>query len=178
MLTPITEESFHNLSVPAIPGFSDIVCNRFYEAEKDLLIEAQRHEVGTEVVKICSLDGQVVDTVVGVAGKSKATIQSKDFDHFVFHNHPSNGTLTEADIETFIMTDTAVGIAAIGNNGSSFFSIMKTAQYDGMEFYTALRSLEDELEQFVRVGDVNGYLKAIDRFLEGANKYGVIYTRR
>ena len=101
-LTPVTDASIRNLKVPDIPGFSVETCRRFYEAEKKLLQEVRKLEVGTEVAKICRLDGTVVNTLTGPSGGGSVKIQDLGFDFAVLHNHPDNRIFSGRDIETFL----------------------------------------------------------------------------
>lgn len=101
-MTPVTDASIRNLKVPDIPGFSVETCRRFYEAEKELLQEVRKLEVGTEVAKICRLDGTVVNTLTGPSGGGSVKIQDLGFDFAVLHNHPDNRIFSGRDIETFL----------------------------------------------------------------------------
>lgn len=172
-LTPVTDTSISNLKVPDLPGFSAETCRRFYEAEKELLQDVQKLEVGTEVAKICRLDGTVENTAVGVRGGGSVSIPSVPHMHIVLHNHPDNRTLSGQDIERFILSDTMTGICAIGNNGSNYYSIIKRNDYDGMLFYRAFAEVVDQLDKAVEDQNIDLYLETVSAFLKEVDKYGV-----
>ena len=175
VLTPVTEDSIRQLKVPQITGFSKEVCERFYEAEKELLQEVQKLELGTEVAKICDLSGSVIDSIIGPSGKGNSNIPNYDFAHFVFHNHPDNRIFSGKDIETFIMRDTITGIAAIGNDGSSLYVISKRSDYDGMSAWMAFDAIQPELKDAVVTGDIGKYISVMEDFLKGAESLGITY---
>lgn len=176
-LTPVTGASIRNLKVPDIPGFSMETCRRFYEAEKELLQEVQKLEVGTEVAKICRLDGTVEDTIVGTAGGGAVKIPPIPYKHFLLHNHPDNRTLSGQDIERFIISDTMTGMCALGNNGSNYYSIFKRTDYDGMLLYRAFAEASAQLDMAVEKQNIDLYIETVSTFLEGIGKYGVDFVK-
>ena len=176
-LTPITEESFRNLKTPSIPGFSEEACKKFYEAEKELLYEAQKLEVGREVAKICTLDGAIEDTIIGPSGKSSVSIYDPGFDCAIIHNHPDNRIFSGSDIDKFLNSGDIQVFFAIGNDGASSFILAKAEDYDGLEANRAFFPVVSELDQHRQNNDLDGYIATIERFLGGVDKYGILFVR-
>ena len=176
-LTPVTEEAIRNLIVPDIPGFSAETCKRFHETEKELLQEVQKMETGSEVAKICRLDGTVYETRVGERGVGGLSIQDPGFDCAVFHNHPDNRIFSGPDIETFLSSGDIQVFSAIGNNGLSSYILVKTNTYDGLEANRAFYPLITELDKHRQNRDIDSYIAAIEHFLGGVDKYGILFIR-
>ena len=177
-LTPVTDASIRNLKVPDIPGFSVETCRRFYEAEKKLLQEVRKLEVGTEVAKICRLDGTVVNTLTGPSGGGSVKIQDLGFDFAVLHNHPDNRIFSGRDIETFLNSGDIQVFSAIGNDGKSSYILAKQSDYDGFEASRAFYPLISKLEEYKKTGDIDSYMETIEQYLGGVNAYGAVFKRR
>lgn len=176
-LTPVTDASIRNLKVPSIPGFSEDICKRFYEAEKELLQDVQKLEVGTELAKICMLDGAIVNTLTGPSGGGSVRVQDPGFDCVVLHNHPDNRIFSGRDIETFLNSGDIQVFSAIGNDGKSSYILAKKSDYDGFEASRAFYPLISKLEGYKKTGDIDSYIETIEQFLGGVNAYGAVFKR-
>ena len=123
------------------------------------------------------MDGTVYDTSVGKSGVGGLSIRDPGFDCAVFHNHPDNRIFSGPDIETFLSSGDIQVFSAIGNNGSSSFTLVKGNKYDGLEANRAFYPLITELDKHRLNRDLDSYLATIEHFLEGAGKYGIAFER-
>lgn len=132
----ITDETIDK--VPKADIFGDEEKNeRYQQANKDLLKEAQKQPAGTEVsiiydenmkpIVVRDEKGNVVKEYgynVGKMGKVK--IENYDKPYHAFHNHPSGETFSPDDILGMTNHSNMQSISAIGNNGNVYCMLKGT----------------------------------------------------
>lgn len=114
--------------VPKIDVFDDEEKNkRYQQANKDLLKEAQKQPVGTEVSIIYDKNmNPIKDHGYVVGEKGKVKIESYDKPYHAFHNHPSGETFSPDDILGMTNHSNMQSISAIGNNGNVYCMLKGT----------------------------------------------------
>jgi HK97 family phage portal protein len=125
--TTITDEII--ASVPRVNVFDDEEKNaRYQQANKDLLKEAQKHPVGTEVSRVYDADMKPIEGCGYKVGEKlgQVKIDNPDVPYHAFHNHPSGETLSPDDILGITNHSDMQSISAIGNNGNTYCMIKGT----------------------------------------------------
>mgnify|MGYP006988836973 CR=1 FL=1 len=163
----ITRESIE--SVPEFTEFgSDETNIAVHNACVDILTDMQSHEIGTEKAISIPLSGNTLVPSTGGEGEGMVSVPILAEPYIAAHNHPGNDTLSFQDIGYFWKHQHCVGILAIGNNGKSVYSIIRTKQYDDYGF-TAYRLHHLKHPEL---------MSSEDDFLKGAEKYGIRYVTR
>ena len=98
----ITDDAIKN--VPRVNIFDDDEMNtRYQQANKDLLKEAQKHPVGTEVSIVYGADMKPIKDHSYRVGEidGEVKIDNPDQPYHAFHNHPSGNTFSPDDMLRF-----------------------------------------------------------------------------
>ena len=126
----ITNEAIAN--VPNVNIFDDKEKNaRYQQANKDMLKEAQKYPVGTEVSRVYDADmnpivvrddeGKIVrEYGYTVGGMGSVKIDDPGVPYHAFHNHPSGNTLSVEDMIGLSSRKDMISVTAIGNDGKVF----------------------------------------------------------
>ena len=121
----ITDAAIEKVS--KIDVFDDEEKNkRYQQANKDLLKEAQKQPVGTEVSIIYDKNmNPIKDHGYVVGEKGKVKIDSYDKPYHAFHNHPSGETFSPDDLIQLSQRNNQMSVTAVENNGS-LYCVSKT----------------------------------------------------
>lgn len=136
----ITDEAIEK--VPETDIFSDEKKNRRYQqANKDLLNEAQKYPVGTEVSIIYDENMKPIKDHGYVVGSKPGKVRIDDHDkpYHAFHNHPSGETFSPDDLIIFGQRKNQMSITAVGNNGN-VYCIFKTSNANSTGYKYFLRN--------------------------------------
>ena len=136
----ITDEAIGKVPKPDI--FGDEEKNkRYQQANKDLLKEAQKHPVGTEVSIIYDENMKPIKDHGYVVGEKLGQVRIDDHDkpYHAFHNHPSGETFSPDDLIIFGQRKNQMSITAVGNNGN-VYCIFKTSNANSTGYKYFLRN--------------------------------------
>ena len=114
----ITDEAIEK--VPKVDVFGDDVKNsRYQQANKDLLKEAQKYPVGTEVSIVYGADMKPIKDHGYRVGENngEVPIDNPNQPYHGFYNHPSGNTLSPDDVMNFTRHDKMLSMSAVGNDG-------------------------------------------------------------
>ena len=117
----ITDEAIEK--VPKVDVFGDDAKNsRYQQANKDLLKEAQKYPVGTEVSIVYGADMKPIKECGYRVGENngEVKIDNPNQPYHGFHNHPSGNTLSPDDVFGMAERDNMLSLTAAGNNSSVF----------------------------------------------------------
>ena len=117
----ITNEAIEN--VPKLNVFDDEAKNaRYQQANKNLLKEAQKHPVGTEVSRVYDANMNPIENHGYIIGKKagEVKIDNPEQLYHAFHNHPTNNTLSVDDLINLTKHDSMLSITAVGNGGKVY----------------------------------------------------------
>lgn len=145
--------------VPAADVFGDKDKDaRYQQANKDLLTEAKKYPVGTEVSRIYDenmnpivirdKNGNVVKEygyTVGEIGSVKIDDYEKPY--HAFHNHPSGETLSPDDLLRFSEQSSMLSLTAIGNN-SKLYIVSRATNTDSVGYFEFLSDKVSEKRFF------------------------------
>lgn len=110
-------------SVPNVNIFDDEEKNaRYQQANKDLLTEAKKHPVGTEVSRVYDADMKPIEGCGDRVGEKlgQVPIDNPDVLYHAFHNHPSGETFSPDDLIKLGQRKNQISITAVGNNGNVY----------------------------------------------------------
>ena len=173
----IEPKNIENLPYVEIPGLGGEASRKIHEECKDLLREAAKHPVGTEVGAICDLQGNRKWRGVGKSADGAVHIPDAGFPHITIHNHPDGLVFSKADIEHFIFNENMVAMVVTGNNGR-IYTVVKEEEYDGMDAIRKFVILEPKLQLFVDDFNIDGYIHSICAFLKGGEEYGLRFIEK
>lgn len=69
-------------------------------------------------------------------------------------------------------------LTAVSNSGDSIFFLVKSDAYDGLYVADEWEKIKPKINQYVLDGDLESYLKEIESFLGGLEKYGALFISR
>lgn len=140
----ITDEAVEN--VPNVSIFDDEKKNeRYRQANKDLLKEAQKHPVGTEVSRVYDADMKPIEGHGYKVGEKPGQVKIDDpgVPYHAFHNHPSGETFSPEDLMQFTEHDKQLSLTAIGNS-SRIYHISKSPDANVYAYYDYLSGRVNE----------------------------------
>lgn len=155
----ITDEAIAN--VPNVNIFDDKEKNaRYQQANKDLLKEAQKHPVGTEVSRVYGADMKPIEGYGHRVGDKLGQVKIDDpgVPYHAFHNHPSGDGLGADDLLLFSERNNQMSITAIGNNGKNYCMI-RTSESRTIE-YTAF--LHEKMSDKIFGGNKFSYFDVME----------------
>ena len=179
---PITDESIKRVSKIDIPGFSDELNDTIYEQRKALLIEMQKQPVGTEGSVSVPLNGAPIpNVIIGNIGSTK--INNLDIPYYSVHNHPNSDVMSPGDILGFTSKQykNMIGLEALGNDGKTLYSIIKTQNSDTIAYREYITKEVANFKSIYPDIDVQKDYEKIRAFslklFERGDEYGFITTR-
>lgn len=171
-LYEITEEAIQRVPKVAPEGWNSQQAEALQEAHRDLLRFVKDQPVGTEAGAIYSPDMKLLERRMGAAHEIRMPRYSGE--HILIHNHPDGMIFSKRDIESFIGNFDMRVFTAVGNNGAIYL-LEKTTQYSAAGFAKLFGPMCAKLST---VKTPNEYADVINRFLEGAEQYGVKFITR
>ncbi len=176
---PITDEAIQRVPLVRPSGWSQEQAVRLQEAHRELLRETKEHPVGTEAGRIYSRDMSPLSKMMfGKPGENQIFFPQCDLPHVLIHNHPSGNIFSPADINSFIYRYGMEILTAVSNSGDSIFFLVKSDAYDGLYVADEWEKIKPKINQYVLDGDLESYLKEIESFLGGLEKYGALFISR
>ena len=133
-LHSISDETIKNL--PEINVFKDRAMNQAVRGyAQELLREAQRHKVGTEVGGIITLDKEMKrhKLIIGEEGAMTVDIPKCKQSSVTLHNHASGETFSKKDILKFVADEQARCMFVVGNNGA-WYALQKADSFNWIKF--------------------------------------------
>ena len=110
--------------VPFVKIFDDETKDKAYQkANEELLTEAKKYPVGTEVSIVYDKDMKPIenhDYVVGKIGGGEVHIDDPDMPYHAFHNHPTDNTLSADDLIGLTERSNMLSITVAGNGGKVY----------------------------------------------------------
>ena len=192
----ITNEAIEN--VPKLNVFDDEAKNaRYQQANKNLLKEAQKHPVGTEVSRVYDANMNPIENHGYIIGKKagEVKIDNPEQLYHAFHNHPSGNTLSPDDVLNMSNKDNMLSITAIGNNGEVFcmqrgtnaknleYQIFLADKFEESYFLDGRFSYSDvkdfnikELPNELRIPLQNEMVTFCKECIKGGEQFGFSYT--
>lgn len=171
---PITEEAIRRVPQVRPDGWSQEQAERLQTAHRELLRAVMDKPVGTEVGAVYAPDMRLIERKIGEYAGHQIVAPLCHEPHIFVHNHPSGLTFSENDIKGFINSADMALLTAVGNNGS-VYALQKSDDYSAADFVKAYVRASLELKQAKNPSE---YAKIMDRFLRGAEKYGVKFITR
>lgn len=192
----ITDDAING--VPKVDVFGDDAMNsRYQQANQDLLREAQKYPVGTEVSRVYGADMKPLSGCGYRVGteQGEVKIDNPSQPYHGFHNHPSGNTLSPEDCVNITTKDNMMSLTAVGNN-SSVFCIQREPNANGAGYRSFLMDKFDEgrfMGGAFSYHDVKGFdMSALpdklsiplqqeiaafcNECIQGGQKYGFSYT--
>lgn len=140
----ITDDAING--VPKVDVFGDDERNsRYQQANQDLLREAQKYPVGTEVSRVYGADMKPISGYGYRVGteQGEVKIDNPNQPYHGFHNHPSGNTLSPEDCVNITTKDNMMSLTAVGNN-SSVLCIRRGSNANGAGYRGFLMDKFDE----------------------------------
>ena len=110
--------------VPFVKIFDDETKDKAYQkANSELLTEAKKYPVGTEVSIVYDKDMKPIENhgyVVGKIGGGEVHIDNPDVPYHAFHNHPTDNNLSIDDLVGLTKRNNMLSITAVGNGGKVY----------------------------------------------------------
>ena len=110
--------------VPFVKIFDDETKDKAYQkANSELLTEAKKYPVGTEVSIVYDKDMKPIENhgyVVGKIGGGEVHIDNPDVPYRAFHNHPTDNNLSIDDLVGLTKRNNMLSITAVGNGGKVY----------------------------------------------------------
>lgn len=140
---------------------NDAVNQLILEQTRELLREAQKHALGTEIGKHIPLDlnPENIRTMIGDESDHTVDLGKCEVPAVTIHNHPSGETFSGGDISRFIVDENARAMYVIGNNGK-WYALRKNEDFNWMQFQMktfAISDAPDFNEQVLREADSYGF---------------------
>lgn len=171
----IEPKNIENLPYVEIPGLGGEASRKIHEECKDLLREAAKHPVGTEVGAICDLQGN--RKWRGVGDSEEVRIPNVTYSYISIHNHPSGLIFSGVDIENFIFDGMMQSMVVVGNNGG-IYAVMKGENYDGFKISELFLNSKPKLQQSVEKLNIDEYIHNIREILKGGAEYGLRFIEK
>lgn len=174
----ITDESIGRVPLIQPEGWTEERAKKLQEANRELLRYVKDKPVGTEVAFVLNESAEIIsDPIDGEL--DKVTVPEFNVPHIVIHNHPDCLIFSGADLIKFVMRSDAIGIEAIGNDGTTVYAMFKKSDFDGMLVYDCIADKQDSLSKARESGMIDDYVNIIDDILREVQKYGVeVITRK
>ncbi len=171
--TNISQQAFEGLKTPNIEGLTKDQNEVLLKGMESLLRRVDGTPGNTECAYFYDMRAKFLKWEMGTPEKGTANNYKPLYDYITMHNHPSGGTFSPNDIDTFICTDKMQVLIAIGNNGAQYI-IQKSSNFNGQQLAVDyVQYLGELLKQNV---DVEKAMNLANDFLKGAEaKYGYRY---
>ena len=192
----ITEKSIEKVPYVEVIGFSSEKNVKFQQVQKDILSEAKKYPVGTEVSAIYNAETMEIigDLTVGKVGAGKVHISNSNEKYFAFHNHPDGATLSPADVNKLLCCGKMQGLVATGNNGTTYLmQVLDNVDVLGYSTYISNALVEinvlgysyDDINKsrvnFSLVDKeefYNAYTNAIEKIWRAGESFGFRYIKK
>ena len=168
----ITEEAIQAVPLVKPVGWTDELAEKLREAHRKLLRLVKNKPVGTEAFATYTTDIILVNE--GIGSEYTVNIPQCTLPHIIMHNHPEGLTFSPRDIKSFVLREKSTMLSAIGNNGVVFV-MQKAEQFNDEAFYRAFIDFEPSLQKYVVERNPQGYVEAVNHFLEEAEQYGLYF---
>lgn len=135
----ITDDAING--VPKVDVFGDDERNsRYQQANQDLLREAQKYPVGTEVSRVYGADMKPISGYGYRVGteQGEAKIDNPSQPYHAFHNHPSGNALSPTDVIGMTKRENMQSITAVGNDGK-LYCVSKTSHANSAGYRLFMR---------------------------------------
>ena len=185
--------------VPFVKIFDDETKDKAYQkANSELLTEAKKYPVGTEVSIVYDKDMKPIENhgyVVGKIGGGEVHIDNPDIPYHAFHNHPTGNTLSPDDVLNMTNKDNMLSLTAIGNSGEVFcmqrgtnaknleYQIFLADKFEESYFLDGRFSYADvkdfnikELPDELRIPLQNEMVTFCKECIKGGEQFGFSYT--
>lgn len=178
----VTQESIDNVTNKKIESFTDKQNSIIYNCRKQLLQRIKEEKVGTEGSVAVSLDSNTTSNVI-IGNIGNTNIENLNTPYYAIHNHPNNDVLSPGDILGFTSKKylNMKGIEAIGNDGKTLFSMVKTDNSDIISYREYLiTELEKFKSKYPNLNTDKDYDKMLDfslNLFEKGEEYGFITKR-
>lgn len=153
---------------------------RLKNMHKQLLLEARKQTLGTEVARVFGLNMEhLTGYLVGEDNKKSVYISDMEEPYIAIHTHPSGSTLSPKDLMRFAERDNLKMLTAIGNDGH-IYAIEKTKAFNKAAFMDKVIAINEETDRVVKGDDSKlNKLEKIDMFirnqLKDISEYGAKY---
>ena len=177
---PVTMESISRVKAFRCETLDEAGQMRLKNMHKQLLLEARKQTLGTEVARCFGLD--MIPLTGYIVGKEKShTVQIPDMqeNYIAIHTHPSNSTFSYGDLNGLVNRQNMKMLTAVGHDGH-IYAIEKTGKYNKREFMKKVIIVSNETKK-IRDSDLSleEKLRMLDEFtrdqLMQSQKSGVNY---
>ena len=138
----ITDDTIAKVSFVKI--FDDETKDKAYQkANSELLTEAKKYPVGTEVSIVYDKDMKPIENhgyVVGKIGGGEVHIDNPDIPYHAFHTHPTGNTFSAEDLAQMAQKENMISLSAIGND-AKIHSIIRTNNADSGAYHDFLHDM-------------------------------------
>lgn len=135
----ITDDAING--VPKVDVFGDDERNsRYQQANQDLLREAQKYPVGTELSRVYGADMKPISGYGYRVGteQGEVKIDNPNQPYHGFHNHPSGNDLSPTDVIGMTKRENMQSITAVGNDGK-LYCVSKTSHANSAGYRLFMR---------------------------------------
>lgn len=172
----ITQETIDNIPFVDISILDNATSINLQNRHKEILTIAKKLPPNTEVGFICDMNGTRIDKKIGPLGKGNVKLPSPNIPHITIHSHPDGNIFSHSDLRQFISSPNMLIMSVVGNNGN-VYCLSKTIDFDGFSIYQLYNRLENDLIPLIQSRDADGYINAIEKFIQEADKYGVKFDK-
>lgn len=177
---PVTMESISRVKAFRCETLDEAGQMRLKNMHKQLLLEARKQTLGTEVARVFGLNMEhLTGYLVGEDNKKSVYISDMEEPYIAIHTHPSGSTLSPKDLMRFAERDNLKMLTAIGNDGH-IYAIEKTKAFNKAAFMDKVIAINEETDRVVKGDDSKlNKLEKIDMFirnqLKDISEYGAKY---
>ncbi len=169
---PITEESIKKVPLLQPSGWSLSLAEMLRAQNQSILRAAKDLPLGTEAGRVYTSEMvPLTEILIGEEKSGEVKLPGFPIPYINIHSHPDGQIFSEPDIQNFIFSENLVTMVAVGNNGTVYL-LRKKDDFDGFGAYTDFVSLKEQLKEYVKRQDSDGYISAVLKFLEGGSVYG------
>ena len=175
-LFDVTEERINKTPNINIDSLSDEMNEKLYNAQKELLKDVAKEELGIEYAYTFNMNMKKINLAKGTSNKHSVNIQREIEDCIIIHNHPDNLPFSPKDFETFAFNSEIRILGAVGHNGNVYY-LEKTDKFDNSQFDFDYYNLQKKYGQFDEEGNYHfnsndDVFKFIDEIFAGGENSG------
>ena len=167
-------------SIARVPRIESDVLDEWHwdtlqQKHRELLEYVRDDEIGTEAIAYYDLNMRELTKYKGKPGAA-SVLPSEIFQpHYVMHSHPDGCTFSIGDVAKFLGDENALGISAVGNDGS-LFTLEKRPNYDVSAVAYYFSTVEHEMPDPQK--DPCEMVRFMENFCNHMNGCGFIYRKR
>lgn len=171
--TRISQQVYERLSSPEIDELTKAQNAALRKGMENLLKRVDGTPEGTECAYYYDMYAKFLKWEMGEPGKGRIGVYNPHIDYIAMHNHPSGGTFSIGDINSFVENNNMKILIVVGNNGNQYI-LKKTNNFAGEQFIKEYRNYLVQLSK--QADNISEFLNGANQFLiTNGKKYGYEY---